>query len=133
MGAVETREGRLLTWPNILQHQVQPFSLKDPTKPGHRKILALFLVDPNIRVISTGNVPVQRKDWWAEEVSSQDSRLSRLPPEIQAVIFSFVDEFPIGWEEAEEIRKKFMKERKDFVVCHGKSFEDHATLNLCEH
>ena len=49
VGSVDTREGRLLTFPNILQHQVQPFSLVDPSKPGHRKILALFLVDPHLR------------------------------------------------------------------------------------
>ena len=47
VGGVETREGRLLTFPNTLQHQVQPFELQDKTKPGHRKILALFLVDPS--------------------------------------------------------------------------------------
>ena len=57
VGSVETREGRLLTFPNILHHQVQPFSLADPTKPGHRKILALFLVNPHLKVLSTENVP----------------------------------------------------------------------------
>ncbi|KAI9761705.1 MAG: hypothetical protein M1840_001736 [Geoglossum simile] len=42
-------EDRLLTFPNTFQHRVGPFRLADPTKPGHRKILAFFLVDPNIR------------------------------------------------------------------------------------
>ncbi|GLB44156.1 putative protein of unknown function (DUF4246) [Lyophyllum shimeji] len=41
---VDNPEGRLLTWPNILQHQVQPFNLVDSSKSGHRKIPALFLV-----------------------------------------------------------------------------------------
>jgi hypothetical protein len=62
VGSVLCKEGRLLTFPNILQHQVQPFELADKTKKGHRKILALFLVDPGIRVISTANVPPQQKD-----------------------------------------------------------------------
>ena len=57
IGSVETREARLLTFPNVLQHRVSPFKLADPTKPGHRKIVALFLVDPNIKVISTAHVP----------------------------------------------------------------------------
>ena len=61
VGSVLCREGRLVTFPNILQHQVQPFKLVDLTKKGHRKILALFLVDPGIRVISTTNVPPQQK------------------------------------------------------------------------
>ncbi|OJD23982.1 hypothetical protein ACJ73_04661 [Blastomyces percursus] len=58
--------GRLLTFPNVLQHRVSPFHLEDASKPGHKKILALFLVDPNIRVISSANVPCQRRDSWAE-------------------------------------------------------------------
>lgn len=59
--------GRLLSFPNILQHCVSPFSLADRSKPGHRKILAFFLVDPNMRIISTANVPPQREDWWKEK------------------------------------------------------------------
>jgi hypothetical protein len=62
VGSVLCKEGRLLAFPNILQHQVQPFELVDKTKKGHRKILALFLVDPGIRVISTANVPPQQRD-----------------------------------------------------------------------
>ncbi|KAL3441290.1 hypothetical protein BJX65DRAFT_288823 [Aspergillus insuetus] len=63
LGSVECREGRLVTFPNTLQHRVSPFSLADPTKSGHRKILALFLVDPHRRIISSANVPPQREDW----------------------------------------------------------------------
>ena len=48
ISSIDTREGQVLTWPNILQHQVQPFKLTDLMKPGHRKILALFFTDPNI-------------------------------------------------------------------------------------
>jgi hypothetical protein len=48
IGNVECREDRLIRFPNTLQHLVGPFELEDPTKPGHRKILALFLVDPNV-------------------------------------------------------------------------------------
>ncbi|KAA8644087.1 DUF4246 domain-containing protein [Aspergillus tanneri] len=44
LGSVSTHEGRLLAFPNILQHRVSPFSLADRSKPGLRKILALFLV-----------------------------------------------------------------------------------------
>lgn len=63
IGDVVCRDGRLLTFPNTLQHRVYPFELENKTKPGHRKILALFLVDPNIRIISTAHVPSQRRDW----------------------------------------------------------------------
>ncbi|PHH90996.1 hypothetical protein CDD83_2017 [Cordyceps sp. RAO-2017] len=63
VGAVVTRQGRAVFFPNLFQHQVQPFALADPSRPGHRKILALFLVDPAIPVISTANVPPQQPHW----------------------------------------------------------------------
>ncbi|KAL1979845.1 hypothetical protein VTN96DRAFT_5053 [Rasamsonia emersonii] len=36
IGSVSCLEGRLLTFPNILQHRVSPFALADRTKPDHR-------------------------------------------------------------------------------------------------
>ncbi|KAF8061696.1 hypothetical protein FPV67DRAFT_1509958 [Lyophyllum atratum] len=132
VGAVSTPEGRLLTWPNVLQHQVQPFQLVDRTKPGHRKILALFLVDPNITIISTANVPCQQRDWWSAAVRERNSALSALPVEIQEHIFGDVEEFPIGLEEAKELRLTLIEERKVFVVMQGEAFKQH-TFSLCEH
>ena len=75
VGDVETCEGRLLTFPNILQHCVQPFELEDPTRPGHRKILALFLVDPNVRVLSTAHVPPQRLDWFRGDLLKEENAI----------------------------------------------------------
>lgn len=66
LGSVVSKEGRIITFPNTLQHQVSPFSLDDRAKPGHRKILALFLVDPHMRIISSANVPPQQEDWRPE-------------------------------------------------------------------
>ncbi|GLB35536.1 putative protein of unknown function (DUF4246) [Lyophyllum shimeji] len=133
VGSVDTREGRLLTWPNTLQHRVQPFELEDRTKPGHRKILALFLVDPNIRVISTANVPCQRRDWWSALIRRGQSAVAkRLPVELQDKIFEEVEDFPIGMEEAKEIRVQLMNERKRFVYMHDEAFRQHE-FSLCEH
>ncbi|RXW20311.1 hypothetical protein EST38_g5535 [Candolleomyces aberdarensis] len=146
IGSVETCEGRLITFPNILQHQVQPFKLADPTKPGHRKIVALFLVDPNARIISTADVPCQRQDWWAEEVlkmpqsSSARPNLSdsnaggvyKLPPELQKIVVDGVDDFPIGMDKAKDYREKLMEERKKFVLKHQENFAA-GEISLCEH
>ncbi|CAG8257229.1 unnamed protein product [Penicillium salamii] len=63
LGGVLCREGRLLTFPNVVQHKVSPFSLADRSQAGHRKVLALFLVDPARRIISSANVPPQQEDW----------------------------------------------------------------------
>lgn len=64
-----------------MQHCVNPFHLADPTKPGHRKILALFLVDPHQQIISTANVPCQQKAWWRELVHDIGP-LGKIPLEV---------------------------------------------------
>jgi hypothetical protein len=110
LGTVVTRQDRLLAFPNTLQHCVQPFKLVDVTKPGHRKILAMFLVDPHIRVISTANVPPQRRDWWAEQVRKVE-QFANLPQEVFDRIIDEVKDFPISWDDAVEIRQSLMNER----------------------
>ena len=133
VGSVKTREGRLLTFPNILQHQVQPFSLVDPTKPGHRKILALFLVDPHVKVLSTANVPCQQRDWWRGHIAELGTSLDRLPLELRDAVFNGVtDDFPISPEEAKDLRLKLMDERKAFVIRHDEAFKG-SEFSLCEH
>ncbi|KAG5634945.1 hypothetical protein H0H81_000256 [Sphagnurus paluster] len=140
IGSVETREGRLLVWPNILQHRVEPFALDDKTKPGHRKIVALFLVDPEVKVISTANVPCQQRAWWREAVLGGLNEgtipgkkgLAGLPLEIKDQVFNGVDDFPISLEEAKQIRLELMEERKTFVAANSEAFM-HQTFSLCEH
>lgn len=132
VGTVDTLEGRLLTWPNILQHQVQPFELADSSEPGHRKILALFLVDPNIRIISTANVPCQQRHWWSEHIQRGSGGISDLPVELQDHVFGQVEDFPLSLKEAKELRLELMEERKNFVVRHDEEFKQHQ-FSLCEH
>jgi hypothetical protein len=109
LGSVLTREGRLLVFPNVFQHQVQPFSLADASKPGHRKILAMFLVDPHIPILSTANVPPQRRDWWSEELRKRGP-FANLPIELFNMIIEEVD-FPMSWDAACEVRERLMEER----------------------
>lgn len=133
VGSIETREDRVITFPNLLQHQVQPFKLADPTKPGHRKILALFLVDPHIRIISTANVPCQQRDWWSQAISSDDNgRLAKLPPEIREKVIDEVEDFPINLETAKRLREELMEERKSFVLVQDENFRS-IEISLCEH
>ncbi|KAH6839436.1 hypothetical protein B0I37DRAFT_400043 [Chaetomium sp. MPI-CAGE-AT-0009] len=82
-GSVATPEGRLLAFPNVFQHRVSSFSLQDRTKPGHRRFIALWLVDPLLRIVSTANVPPQQFDWWAEAVfGSEVKTAGEMPPEM---------------------------------------------------
>lgn len=65
-GKIETKQGRLLAFPNVFHHRVSPVELDDKSKPGHRRFIALWLIDPRTRIINTGNVPPQQKNWWME-------------------------------------------------------------------
>lgn len=99
----------MLFFPNVYQHRVSSFELADKTKPGHRRILALFLVDPTVPVISTANVSPQQRDWWAQNAFPVDLQI-KLPLEIMEMVMGNLD-FPIGEIEAKEIRKELMAER----------------------
>ncbi|UPK99846.1 hypothetical protein LCI18_010781 [Fusarium solani-melongenae] len=44
------------------QNRLGPFELADKTRPGHCKMLALFLVDPMNPIISTTIIPPQQRD-----------------------------------------------------------------------
>jgi len=147
LGSVNTPEGRLITFPNILQHQVQPFELEDKSKPGHRKILALFLVDPHVRILSTADVPIQRADWWSEEVihtlregavreltaERLPKGLITLPVELRHKVLGEIDDFPILWEDAKKIREELMEERSAFVLQTEEEYIAEEVINLCEH
>ncbi|RSL46498.1 hypothetical protein CEP54_013815 [Fusarium duplospermum] len=109
-GRVETREGRLLAFPNVFHHRVTPFELADKKKPGHRRFIALWLVDPFTRVISTANVPPQQKEW-----------LGHKGPE-----------GTMSAEEAKGHREKLMRERAAFRNDAGGSWEG-VDYGFCEH
>ncbi|KAI9932099.1 hypothetical protein ASPWEDRAFT_171776 [Aspergillus wentii DTO 134E9] len=133
LGSVSCNEGRLITFPNILQHRVSPFELADPSKPGHRKILALFLVDPHIRITSTANIPPQRADWFEEKVNIRRDLLEkRLPPELQNMVLENLDNFPITMDEAKELRLELMGERSAISDQHNELFAE-GQFSLCEH
>ncbi|KAI0484029.1 hypothetical protein GGR56DRAFT_668630 [Xylariaceae sp. FL0804] len=131
LGQVLTKEGRLLVFPNVLQHRVSPFQLADPSKPGHRKMIALFLVDPYVRIPSTANVPPQQKAWWEEMVLKLD-RVRQLPPELVELVTTGAGDFPIELEEAKQIRLDLMEERKAFVDDVDKRYHQ-ETFSFCEH
>jgi hypothetical protein len=105
LGAAETRAGRALAFPNILQHCVDPFRLADPSRPGHRKILAFFLVEPSVTIVSTCDVPPQQP--WSATAT-------------------------MTLEQAKEYREQLMQERKFFVDEHNQDVYERE-FSLCEH
>ncbi|MFJ9824109.1 DUF4246 domain-containing protein [Streptomyces sp. NPDC101160] len=105
LGSVPTPAGRCLAFPNVLQHRVGSFRLVDPTRPGHRKILAFFLVDPSERIVSTSDVPPQQP--WSETST-------------------------MTLEQAKDYREQLMRERKFFVDEHNEQLYERE-FSLCEH
>ncbi|CAD6939588.1 unnamed protein product [Tilletia controversa] len=89
LGKIRTKPGRSIAFPNGLQHQVAPFKLADPSKPGFRKILAFFLVDPLEKVISTARVPPQQYDWMRTYYNQVFASLPpTVPTEIRQIILA---------------------------------------------
>jgi hypothetical protein len=105
LGSASTPAGRCLAFPNVLQHRVGSFRLADPTRPGHRKILVFFLVDPSQKIASTSDVPPQQP--WA-------------------------DTSTMTLEEAKTYREQLMQERKFFVDEHNEELYERE-FSLCEH
>jgi Protein of unknown function (DUF4246) len=130
VGSVLCKEGRLLTFPNTLQHRVLPFELADKSKPGHRKILALFLVDPNLHIISTASVPPQRRDWFLEQ-AGLDGGIGGLTEDLFERVLGTID-FPLSMEQAHAFRLELMEERKSFEISNSTALE-YIVISLCEH
>ncbi|OAA71341.1 hypothetical protein ISF_01892 [Cordyceps fumosorosea ARSEF 2679] len=114
LGKFLTRQGRLLAFPNVYQHWVGPSELKDKSKPGHRKVLALFLVDRKILVISTACAPPQQAHW----LSGNDGNVPK--------------EWPISLEEAKQTRLELMDERTAVESAADEALRDDQ-WNFCEH
>jgi hypothetical protein len=105
LGSASTPAGRCLAFPNILQHRVGSFRLMDDTRPGYRKILAFFLVDPSEKIVSTSDVPPQQP--WS-------------------------DTSTMTLEQAKNYREQLMQERKFFVDEHNEQLYERE-FSLCEH
>ena len=135
-GTVETRGNRCIAFPNILMHQLSPFRLTDDTKPGYRKILVFFLIDPAIPILSSSQIPPQQSEW----ISNIYFILFRgiFPNEIIARIVSFLH-LPMTFEEAEVVRIKLMDERKansskqGFLAWSSPFPEYFDSFSFCEH
>ncbi|KAI9372374.1 hypothetical protein BJX61DRAFT_534034 [Aspergillus egyptiacus] len=133
LGSVVTHEGRLLTFPNILQHRVAPFSLADRTKPGHRKILAFFLIDPHLRKISSANVPPQQEEWVREQREVRERLLAeRLPVELREMVKEYIPNASMTLDETKAYRLELMEERRVHSVANNQQFEG-GEFSLCEH
>ncbi|KAG5808941.1 hypothetical protein H9Q74_008892 [Fusarium xylarioides] len=109
-GDVDTPEGRLLAFPNVFQNRESSFKLQDPTKPGHRRFIALWLVDPHRRILSTANVPPQQKDWRTGS-----------------------GEVPRGLMDVKEARAHWLKLMDERTAEKARAHWESIDYNFCEH
>lgn len=113
VGSVAATKGRLITFPNVLEHRLQSLKLTDTTKAGHYRMMKLFLVDPNYRICSTSNVPPQQFDWWAREVTLDLVVNGKLVSrEIANEIMDYVEGWLMKWPEARRHRTAQLRERR---------------------
>lgn len=130
IGSIATPQSRLLAFPNTLQHRVEPFRLEDPKRPGHRRFVVMWLVDPNYRIVSTRNVPPQRHDWWKRDSYHRLGIGHMLPAELADMVLEEVGEWPMGMEEAKKLRLELMDERTFMTPLLEANFDEY---NFCEH
>ncbi|PVU84606.1 hypothetical protein BB559_007531, partial [Furculomyces boomerangus] len=114
LGKIKIVKNQMISFPNIYQHQVQDFELRDKTKPGYRKMLSFFLVNPKKRIYSTAHIPPQQLSWFEIELMKNKNKLSELPGLITDEISKTLD-WPISLKEAKKQREELLKERKFYV------------------
>ncbi|KAL0477443.1 DUF4246 domain-containing protein [Acrasis kona] len=129
VGGVITKQDRCIAFPNSMQHRVEPFELVDKTRPGYRKILVLFLIDPGTRILSTADIPPQQKEWLVQELALHLKE--KLPIEIISYIVQFMPSM-MNLEQAKQHRDKLMQER-GMLVRERNEMTFERTFSLCEH
>lgn len=133
LGSIETKQGRCVVFPNLCQHQVQPFKLLEEAEKGLRKILVFFLCDPTVQIVSTSSVPPQQKSWMLEPLIDAFSHYGEdgIPPELVEQIVDYMG-WPMSEEEAKRHRAELMSERSTFVKVNGEQVFERE-FSLCEH
>ncbi|KAK4867793.1 hypothetical protein LT330_006654 [Penicillium expansum] len=125
-GSICAKVGRVIMYPSTIQHKFTRFELKDKTKPGYARTVVFYLVDPNIRIISTANIPPQRVDWTKELSPGEGVKegLQRLSLENM----KSKGDMPMSLEEALEARVKLLQEMDEFTRYQHVAFESNVLM-----
>ncbi|KAJ0412541.1 hypothetical protein ATCC90586_006908 [Pythium insidiosum] len=130
LGAATAIEDRCIVFPNTFQHKVEPFELADPSKPGVRKILAFFIVDPSKKIASTSVIPPQQAEWLQEAQRDVLRGVDRLPEAVAEDTLSKMLGRGMTLDEAKQHRERLMAERGPFSF---DDYEEELVFSLCEH
>lgn len=120
-GAIRCRVGRTVMFPSTVQQRLTRYELKDKSRAGYVRVLIFYLVDPNIRIISTANVPPQRLDWTLDTETNGNltSALAKLALDNK----DKKGPMPMSLDEALETRLKVLEDLAEFTRYQHVAFE----------
>lgn len=123
-GRIQCIPGRTIMFPSTAQHRLELIELLDKNKPGAFKTMSFFLVDPNIRIISTANVPPQRLDWAFDEADANE--MQGLNESLDKLSMGFKDRrlgLPFSMTEARRLHEKAFNELIEFTKYTSVAFD----------
>lgn len=109
-GSLAVQEGRMLVVPNVVMRRLEPFELKDTSKPGHMKTVTIALVDPKHPILSTAFVPPQDWAWARSSRTPLGAVLRRLPVELSDMVLGYLG-CPFDRKLARLIRDDMVEDR----------------------
>ncbi|KAJ5115280.1 Protein of unknown function DUF4246 [Penicillium alfredii] len=127
-GSIRCKVGRTVMYPSTVQHRLTRFELKDKTKPGYARALVFLLVDPNIRIISTANIPPQRLDWTLSDDKREDEDLSTSMARLALQNRDKRGSMPVSLNEALATRIDLLNEIIEFTRYQHVAFESNVVM-----
>jgi len=141
LGIIATPPGRALVFKNSNQHRVSIMCNSSLEDTAFRKVLVFWLVDPDKRIASTANIPMQQWNVIRAQLAHTLHRqwrplgsASALRTDIVKLILDFT-KWGFTQEEASHHRLKLMEERKFSRRAVGSKFEKliERQYSFCEH
>lgn len=127
-GSIRCSAGRAIMFPSTVQHRMTKFELKNMSNAGRCRCLVFYLVDPNIRIISTANIPPQRFDWTLEAEQGEGEDLASAMANLALANKDKKGSMPMTLTEALDHRYKFLEELFEFMRYQHVAFESRVLM-----
>lgn len=125
-GSTRANVGRVVMYPSTIEHKFTRFELKDRSKSGYTRAIVFFLVDPNIRIISTANIAPQRVDWTKDIPPGMGVKEG-----LQKLALDNIDEkgdMPMSLREALDMRLEVLEDVAEFTRYQHVAFESNVLM-----
>lgn len=114
-GKIRCFLNRMVMFPSTVQHRYEEMELVDNSKIGTVKVFAFFLVDPNIRITSTANVPPQRLDWAFQGADYDEFLNLNISLDKLSMGFQNQSNLPFSMSEAKRWHAQALKQAIEFT------------------